>query len=58
MNQTYFKQHMDDLVKEYESEECVFNKTSNRRMLEMYLSRMEDCHLKCVLYKYLEGETL
>lgn len=49
-----FKQNMEVLVEQYEAEECNFDLSTNRKMLELYISRMEDCHIKCVLYKFLE----
>ncbi len=47
------------LIKEYEQEECDFsNQEVNRKHLWLYVNRMEDSHLKCVLYSYLKGEEL
>jgi hypothetical protein len=54
-SKTIFQQHMDSLVRDYEDECCKFDSETNIKMLSLYLSRMEDSHLKCVLYKHLEG---
>jgi hypothetical protein len=51
-----YQQRMDKLIKEYEAEDCYFDDMQvNKSLLQMYTSRMEDCHLKCVLHKFLEG---
>jgi hypothetical protein len=49
-----FETHMDQLIKEYENEGCEFSEDTCRNLLKLYTSRMEDCHLKCVLYRYLK----
>lgn len=54
---TRFETHMEALIEEYESECCDFSKSSCQKLLQLYLSHMEDSHLKCVLYKYLSYNT-
>lgn len=51
-----YHNHMEALVSEYEDEECNFSdQGGNVKLLDMYTSRMEDCHLKCVLYMFLKN---
>ena len=51
-----YHKHMETLVVKYEAEDCDFtNQESNERLLDMYTARMEDSHLKCVLYMFLKN---
>lgn len=51
---TPFDIKMESLIKEYEAEECVFSYEANLKMLGLYLNRMEDCQLKCVIYTLMK----
>ena len=45
---------MKSLIEQYEAEHCEFTYDNNIKMLEQYCSRMEDSHLKCVIYTLLK----
>lgn len=47
------KNDLEELVQEYEAEECNFSEESCIKNLDIYLQRMEDSHFKAVLYKHL-----
>ena len=47
-------QDLDYLVAEYEEENCIFNQRTCLDHLVLYVDRMEDCHLRAVLYKHLD----
>jgi hypothetical protein len=47
-------QDLDYLVKSYEAEECTFTQRACLDSLVIYVDRMEDCHLRAVLYKHLD----
>jgi len=47
-------QDLDYLVEEYEEEECNFSHRSCLDSLVLYVDRMEDCHLRAVLYKHFD----
>jgi len=49
-----FETKMNSLIEEYETERCEFTYDNNIKMLEQYCSRMEDSHLKCVIYTLLK----
>lgn len=45
---------LDCLVNEYKEEFVDFSKESCAKLLNIYMSRMEDCQLKALLYMYLK----
>lgn len=47
-------QDLDYLVEEYEAEECTFTQRACLDSLVIYVDRMEDCHLRSILYKHLD----
>lgn len=54
-----FDKDMDTLLAEYVEDGCNFSRESCVECLMLYVSRMQDSHFKCVLYKhlkYLEGK--
>ena len=49
-----FDKDMDTLLAEYVEDGCNFSRESCVECLMLYVSRMQDSHFKCVLYKHLK----
>jgi hypothetical protein len=49
-----FDKNMDTLLAEYEEDGCNFTPESCVETLMIYVSRVQDSHFKCALYKHLK----
>lgn len=49
-----FDKNMATLLAEYEEDGCNFTPESCVETLMIYVSRMQDSHFKCALYKHLK----